>query len=233
MSIGIDTTFDVYSDARGRDPDSHSPTLRRYHKILWSKPLPDGTCFDLSNERPGDYLHHKSQRGEFILSSDSLGHTYRYVKAMAGIITQVPDRDLDKFFSICSTPGAYIVFPARKIEGKTTINAARGLNSKIRDRFDLTLECIRLHYLNEESPLSLVLLRYADFFVLFNDFQGYVDFFLLQDLISEDGASIHFFLPFKGFDHPPLPSDVDAYLAYRDNMIAFVTARNRRITKQE
>lgn len=41
----VDTTFNVYTDARGGDPDSTSPTLRAYHKILWSKPLPNGKMF--------------------------------------------------------------------------------------------------------------------------------------------------------------------------------------------
>jgi hypothetical protein len=38
----------------------------------------------------------------------------------------------------------------------------------------LTLECIRRHYLDEPSPLSDTLARYADFFGLFGDFAGYV-----------------------------------------------------------
>lgn len=232
MDTVIDTTFDVYSDARGRDPDSHSATLRHYHKQLWSKPLPDGTPFYLSDQSPGVYLHHKSQRGEFCLSSDSLGHTYRYVKGMARIVQEVPEDELDRFFSICSTVGAYIVFPGRRIDGKSTINGARGLNGKIRDRFDLSLECIRRHYLNEESPLSAVLARYADFFELFDSFQGYANFFLLQDLITEDGNSIKFFLPFKGFDGPPLPADVCAYRSYSDRVVTFVTARNLRIAER-
>lgn len=36
----IETTFDVNSDAQGKDPDKYSPTLRRYHRKLWSKELP-------------------------------------------------------------------------------------------------------------------------------------------------------------------------------------------------
>ncbi len=44
----IDITFNVFSDTpKGKDPDSHSPTLRKYHQILWSKPLPDGRMFEL------------------------------------------------------------------------------------------------------------------------------------------------------------------------------------------
>jgi hypothetical protein len=86
----IDITFDVYSDTpKGKDPDSHSPTLRRYHKLLWSKPLPNGVDFDL-NENTPKVLHHQSELGEFILSSDSIGHTYSKVKSMSHIIEEVP-----------------------------------------------------------------------------------------------------------------------------------------------
>ena len=38
----IDANFDMRSDANGRDPDESSKTLRRYHQLLWSKPLPNG-----------------------------------------------------------------------------------------------------------------------------------------------------------------------------------------------
>lgn len=44
------------------------------------------------------------------------------------------------------------------------------------DRFDLTLECIRRHYLNMDSPLAPTLSRYTKFFALFGDFPGYVSF---------------------------------------------------------
>ena len=40
--MAIDTAFDFRTDANGKDPDSHSLTLRRYHRLLWSKPLPNG-----------------------------------------------------------------------------------------------------------------------------------------------------------------------------------------------
>jgi hypothetical protein len=230
MNVMVNTTFDVYSDTpTGRDPDSHSQTLRRYHKMLWSKPLPDGSAFALSDAHPKGYLHHKSQRGEFSLSSDSLGHTYRYVKAISRIIDEIPIEELDRFFSICSTVGAYIVFPSHRIDRKPTINGARGLHWKIRDRFDLTLECIRRHYQKQDSPLGETLSRYADFFNLFGSFRGYVDFFLLQDIVSRGGSSIDFFLPFCGFNASPLPTDVSEYRLYRDRLVAFIVARNQRI----
>ena len=42
MEKFIDITFDFRTDTpTGTDPDALSPTLRSYHKFLWSKPLPD------------------------------------------------------------------------------------------------------------------------------------------------------------------------------------------------
>ena len=52
----LDITFNVYTDANGGDPDSTSPTLRSYHKLLWSKPLPNGHTFVLDNRKSGTYL---------------------------------------------------------------------------------------------------------------------------------------------------------------------------------
>ena len=65
---------------------------------------------------------------------------------------------------------------------KLTINGERGWNKRIVDRFDLTLECIRRYYLDIESPLKETLERYKSFFLLFEDFRHYVEFFFLQDL---------------------------------------------------
>ena len=54
----IDTNFKFYTDSNGGDPDLKSPTLRRYHRILWSKELPDGTkVFGKTiNEEPEKYF---------------------------------------------------------------------------------------------------------------------------------------------------------------------------------
>ena len=78
MSQRIDTSFDVRPDAAGKDPDQHSATLRRYHQLLWSKPLPNGIGFDLDVTTPSVYLHHKSDLGEFELPSDLIVHPYDY-----------------------------------------------------------------------------------------------------------------------------------------------------------
>ena len=226
----IDINFKFYSDTpHGRDPDQHSETLRRYHALLWSKPLPDGSRFMLSTATRGAYLHHSSQRGEFHLASDAIGHTYRHSKLVASVISQVPENELDDFFAHCSTIGAYTIFPGRMVNRKPTINAARGLHPKVGDRFDLTLECIRRHYAGGVSPLSDVLMRYRDFFNLFGSFKGYVEFFLFQDLVQGDGRAINFFLPHTDFGHSPYPGNLGTYRAYRNAVMAFVAARNARI----
>jgi hypothetical protein len=51
--VVLDIGFDFRTDAGGKDPDSHSPTLRNYHRLLWSKPLPSGEFFDLSDSLAG------------------------------------------------------------------------------------------------------------------------------------------------------------------------------------
>jgi hypothetical protein len=52
----IDITFDFRSDtAPGKDPDTFSPTLRTYHQLLWSKPLPSGQLFRLDVSGPPYY----------------------------------------------------------------------------------------------------------------------------------------------------------------------------------
>jgi hypothetical protein len=228
----IDTSFIFTSETpAGKDADSYSPTLRRYHKLLWSKPLPDGSRFNLSDQETGKYLYHNSVKGEFWLSSDTIGHSYSRVKIkkLLPIISQVAPSDLDSFRNLVQTIGGKLIFPSKCIDRKPTINAGRGIHYQIKDRFDLTLECIRLYYQNQNSPLAETLERYADFFRLFGDFRGYVEFFLLQDLVSSDYTTINFWMPFEGFEHSPLPADKERYLEYRKHCMAFLEARNQRI----
>jgi hypothetical protein len=223
----IDITFNVYSDANGGDPDSTSSTLRLYHKILWSKPLPNGQWFELDNKKSGTYLYHKSVLGEFNLGSDAIVHSYRNQKRKQWLINQIPNQ-VKELFDIGSTIGAYTIFPKNKIDNKFTINQARGVSSLIDDRFDLTLECIRLYYNGQHSPLYDTFARYRNFFNLFDNFKGYIDFFLLNDLIEEE-EKIRFYLPFDNFKTRPIFKDADEYLVYKRNVTNFVYARNKRI----
>jgi hypothetical protein len=223
----IDITFDFRSDTPpGRDPDTFSPTLRRYHQLLWSKALPSGELFALDVSGPPYYLHHRSELGEFVLSSDAVVPSFSWLPLVKD---RVPEVEREGFKRVGYTIGGMMVFPAQRVDGKMTINGARGWNYRIKDRFDLTVECIRRHYLEEPSPLSDTLARYANFFGLFEDFAGYVDFFHLQDLVSEDASTVRFFTPFADFTASPLPASVDDYLGYRDRAVEFIESRNRRI----
>lgn len=70
---------------------------------------------------------------------------------------------------------------------------------------------------------------YSDFFDLFYDFKGYIDFFLFQDLVTEDYTKIKFLYPFDDFKYNSLPKTVDEYLDYKNKTIAFINKRNERI----
>jgi len=225
----VDLTFDCREDARGRDPDSHSPTLRRYHQLLWSKSLPCGKPFHLDISGPKHFLVHRSELGEFHLASDAITHTYAGRRTIGSLVPQLP-QEQRAFALYRGWPiSECIVFPGRKIDGRRTINAERGMTRVIGDRFDLTLECIRRHYAGGTSPLADVMQRYRAFFALFGDFQGYLEFFLLQDLVDERSSAVRFYLPFDEFRGNPLPQDTGSYLTYIRGVQAFAAGRARRI----
>ena len=226
----IDIAFDFRLDSFGKDPDSHSATLKSYHKKLWSKPLPNGEVFNLQDDLTGTYLYFETPRNLIHLSSDSITHSYKDVVKMLDLLKQIDPMEIEDFKNLGYTIGGFILFPSKRIDGKMNINGARGFNSKIADRFDLTLECIRRHYSKGISPLSDVLDRYKDFFQLFINFEGYVDFFFLNDLVNSDYSKIKFFVPVTdAFANPPLPQRVDEYLQYKSAAMDFLTKRNARM----
>ena len=129
----IDITFDFRSDTPvpGKDPDVFSPTLSRYHKLLWSKPLPSGVVFELDvTAHPPFYLHHRSEVGEFWLSSDAVIPTFRREKRLSHIINQIPVEEREAFIGIGYTIGGMMVFPAIRVDGKMTINGAKGFHAR-------------------------------------------------------------------------------------------------------
>ena len=230
MSLLVDAEFDFRTDATTDDPDQSSPTLRRYHQLLWSKRLPNGHRFDLDVATPWVYLHHLSDLGEFFLSSDSVIATFSYWQSAGPLIRKIPRAAVDAFDTIGYTIGGMMVFPSNKVDGRPTINMARGTSRTIADRMDLTLECIRRYYSGDtDTPLGATLARYPEFFSLFDDFGGYVDFFLLQDLVHDADGPVKFFGPFDDFGSSGVPGDVEAYLRFRQASMDFVEARNQRI----
>jgi len=200
----FDPTFDTASDAGGRDPDKHSARLHSAHLLLWSKALPSGQPFELTDARPAGYLRHGSVLGTFHLGSDSIIHTYRR-PGLRLILDALEPGELDRFVRVAYMIGSYHVFP---LGNGRSLNQTRGFDKK--------------------ANVADVLSRYREFFRLFRDFRGYVDFFLLQDLVDEDMRSVRFFLE-GGFERKPLPQDVEDYRAYSQRAIAFVLARNARM----
>lgn len=243
ISNFIDTTFDFTTDTPnywtdfwkrnnglgggGNDPDTSSKTLRKYHQILWSKELPCGQYFDLSSGTGHDYLTY----GNFRFGSDSLTASFRYRK-YEPMITQIklaiPDYKtfIEDFLRKSYTIGGTIIFPKRQ---HGSINQRRGCHPQIKDRWDLTLECIRRFYHGEKSPLYDTLEKEKDFFNLFVDFKGYVDFFFLQDCVTEDYGHVKFWLGDGTFTSNPLPKTVLEYLHWINLNLEFVEKRNSRI----
>lgn len=99
-----------------------------------------------------------------------------------------------RYLQKSNTIGGFIVFPKHD---NLTVNTARGNSDKIKDRFDLTLECIRRYYENSEKPLKdnsynplfsnlnkEHIQKDIDFFEMFGSFKNYVDFFCLQDWVD-------------------------------------------------
>lgn len=231
--LRIDTTFDFRTDTpEGADPDAASPTLKRYHQLLWSKPLPCGESFTLVDSEPDSYLNHRSKAGLFWLTSDAVIHTYRCWSrfGLPEIVSQVDGNRLDEFDRLTYTMGGMMLFPSWTGVRHWSINQARGMLTRIADRMDLTLECIRRHYADLDSPMRKTLAWYDDYFRLFGDFDGFVRFFLLDDLLTADRWRVRFFLPFDGFTRPAaVPADLAEYEAYMGASMDFISARNARI----
>ena len=225
----IDITYDVRIDSNGGDPDSQSKILKMYHKYLWSKKLPNGKDFLLTDSVEGKYLYHKSDLGEYSLTSDAFIHTYSTWQRTKDLIKQIPKDVIEYFNYISYTIGGIILFPGNPINGLSTMNQERGTNKYINDRMDLTLECIKRYYNNENSPLFETIKRYDNFFGLFDNFKGYCEYFLLQDLVTENYSKVNFFLPFNDFIYNILPKNVDEYYEYKNNSIDFLNKRNKRI----
>ncbi len=165
--------------------------------------------------------------------------------------------DIFKNFIWCylqkaNTIGGFVLFPRHP----SSINSMRGCNSKIRDRFDLTLECIRRAYQenifdNEEiNPLLGISSEDKKFFRIFGSFENYAKFFCLNksydgkhnwvtedcsavyDLMSENGEDT---LSKKGWPKEILPCDyeekkqVAKWWTFYHNIMNRLDARNQQI----
>ena len=223
----IDVTFDFRSDTpKGKDPDKYSPTLKTYHQLLWSKALPNGDVMDLKKGKGLYYLTWK----DFDFGSDSIIVELRYqrykniideVGRLVGDIEAYYEELVRRSYSI----GGMIIFPKHT----NSMNQVRGKNALISDRWDLTLECIRRYYKGESSPLSQIIESDKAFFDLFVDFKGYVEYFFLQDCVSEDYATVDIWCGDTSFKKSGLPETVRDYLEFIRKEHEFLDKRNVRI----
>lgn len=229
--MNIDTQFNFQAGLGNpdRDADKYSLVLQDYHQFLWSKPLPNGKLFQLEKLNTSCLLRYKSEDKDITLSSDRAVATFTKWKRLQHIVNQIPQQKIDDFINITETIGGIIIWPSTKIDGKSTINGERGFNRKICDRLDLTIECIRRYYANEDSPLSDTFMRYDEFFRLFEDFKGYLEFFLFQDFASDDFNAVKIAIPFNNFTSSPVPATKAEYLSYMEHTANLVKARNKRI----
>lgn len=240
----IDIHFDFTTDTRGywenfwnnnnglgaskRDPDTYSKTLQKYHQLLWSKKLPNGEQMELTIGSGPHYLTWKN----FRFGSDSITASFRYNRYQT-MINKIRDSMtnyqgfMENYLRKSYTIGGATIFPKRH----GGINQSRGCNPFIKDRWDLTLECIRRYYRNEPSPLYNTLKKDKEFFDLFVDFKGYVDFFYMQDCVSSDYNSVIIWLGKGDFSQNPLPNTVDEYIHWINCNLEFVKRRNQRIQK--
>lgn len=239
----IDVTFDFTTDSPnywngfwerneglgsgGSDPDISSPTLQKYHKELWSRKLPNGEMMDLKIGFGTEYLTWK----DFRFGSDSIIVSFRY-KRYRHILNQVMEHLEDyknyyeDFLRKSYTIGGSIIFPKHQ----SSMNQNRGTNGFICDRWDLTLECIRRYYSGETSPLHETILADIAFYELFVDFKGYVDFFYLQDCVTEDYSHVQIWCGDTRFIETGLPKTVDEYFEYINKELDFLNKRNKRIS---
>ncbi len=61
-------------------------------------------------------------------------------------------------------------------------------------------------------------------------FQGYVDFFLLQDFV-DDEYQVNILTDFDDFQSSPLPQTVEQYTAYLQGLTEVLTLRAKRIER--
>ena len=238
----IDTSFDFTSDSPkywdgfwkkndglgcgGSDPDNASPTLQKYHKKLWSKELPNGEFMDLKMGSGPYYLTWKN----FRFGSDAIIVSFRYKKykyMINQVFASVPDykKYFEDIIRRAYTIGGMIIFPKHP----SSMNQNKGTNMLVSDRWDLTLECIRRWYNGENSPLYETIERDKDFYNLFVNFKGFVDFFFLQDCVSDDYAKVDIWCGNANFKESALPKTLEHYFEFINKEFDFLNKRNARI----
>jgi hypothetical protein len=168
---------------------------------------------------------HRSSRGVFLLSSDAF--TTRLGKKAGRVIREIPDEEMPE--DLGYTVGSAIVFPGNRVGRKQTINGARGFRANVADRPDLTLECIRRHYLGLCRTRWQMSCSGKDFFDLFGTSADTSNSSCCRTS-RDDGQTI-------GSSTRSLISErrntekQGEYLSYLQASNGFIRARNRRIAE--
>jgi hypothetical protein len=232
IEIGI-KDIQVEKDMRedlqeGSDADMYSRILHQYHHALWNRgPL---LGLEESSSKKGPF---KFKHKDWVYTSDSIIHTYKDWHRLKSI--QKDEDSVNRVYLQGSKISGYVIFPGKQINRKQTINQRRGIHLSITDRFDLTLECIRRSYKNDfNHPLGETLKVYWSYFEQFGNFESYVRFFFLDDLVEfkQSEIKIKFWLPLKNEsfqDNYPLPSDEKEYSQFLSSLEIFVSRRKDRI----
>lgn len=212
------------------DSDRWSPTLQKYHQLLWSKSLPDGRQALLVPSSQNRLEMHVGS-SSILLSSDRAVPSFLKRKKVMAAHDLAGEERVAEFHRLADTMGGIIIWPSQKVGPYMTINGQRGFHGRIADRLDLTLECVRRYYSKEESPLSATLGRYSNYFDLFSNFSGYVNFFLFQDWVSSDYSTVKSALPIVNFERSGLPKTASEHISYMNKSEEMVRARNERISE--
>lgn len=136
--------------------------MKLYHKVLYSRILPNGKRMCLKIGTNSEYL----VWDDFKFGSDSIIVSFRYKKyryMIEQVANSMPNWQayMESYIKKSYTVGGEIIFP----KYKGGINQTRGCNQYICDRWDLTLECIRRYYIGETSPLYTVLHKNKSFLI--------------------------------------------------------------------
>ena len=218
----VDIYFDVQTDSDGKDPDSASKTLKLYHQLLWTKPLPNGQVMQLEIDKGC------LRWGDMWLGCDSITASFLHYRfpLKEYVEHSIPNfaKFKEDYWHKTYTIGGSIIFPMVR----WSMNQARGCNVRICDRWDLTLECIRRFYSRESSPLDKALNNSKDFFNLFVNFKEYIDFFFLQDSVDTN-YNVLFGLDTPLFETMPMPKNMDEYYHWIQFQLDFVSKRGKRI----
>lgn len=214
------------------DPDGDPYLISSVRELFNAREIGDGTRFDLDGQLVHDGIRY---------SCDSITASYRFHTKFKLLDDLKGDPDFEKrvrdFIWNTYTIGGETLFPVnfckddpRYTGRNTSINQGRGGHKNVEDRLDITLECIRRFYSdrNDHSyPMEYTfhLGPQVEFFDIFGDFDTFVSFFFLDDLV-EDGK-VRLFIPWDG--KHPFPKSVDEYYIFLDEQEEFVRSRNERI----